>query len=52
LTLDELATLGGAFSDSDLPFNVDVVDWHSISEAFRDKIGAEWVALFEERRFP
>ena len=50
LTLDELAILGEAFGDSDLPFKVDVVDWHSISEAFRDRIGAGRVALFEERR--
>lgn len=27
-----------AFSDSDLPFTVDVLDWHDISDQFRGKI--------------
>jgi len=27
-----------AFSDSDLPFRVDVLDWQNISDQFREKI--------------
>ena len=35
LDLRRLATLRDAFSDSDLPFKVDLVDWATTSEAFR-----------------
>jgi predicted nucleotidyltransferase len=45
LTLDELAILVEAFRDSDLPFKVDVVDWHGISDSFRERIAVERVAL-------
>jgi len=45
LTLDQLAILGEAFGESDLPFKVDVVDWHGISDAFRERIAAQRVAL-------
>jgi predicted nucleotidyltransferase len=38
LTLDEIARLSEAFRDSDLPYKVDVVDWHSIDERFRQTI--------------
>jgi hypothetical protein len=47
LTLDEVARLTEAFSDSDLPYRVDVVDWHDIDDRWRQIIVAERVALTE-----
>jgi type I restriction enzyme S subunit len=47
LTLDETAKLAEAFSDSDLPYRVDVVDWHTIDDRWRRTIVAERVALTE-----
>jgi type I restriction enzyme S subunit len=47
LTLDEIAALSEAFSDSDLPYKVDLVDWHEIDERWRHSIAAERVALGE-----
>ena len=35
LDISVLAGLNDAFSDSDLPFSVDVLDWASIDENFR-----------------
>ena len=37
-SLELLATLAEDFSNSDLPFKVDVVDWATTSEAFRSII--------------
>ena len=34
LTLEERAAMAEAFSESDLPYKVDVVDMHNIDEAF------------------
>jgi predicted nucleotidyltransferase len=45
LTLDELARLAEAFSDSDLPYKVDTVDWHAADERFRQIIAGERVPL-------
>ena len=45
LTLDEIARLTEAFSDSDLPYKVDLVDWHNINDRWRQTIGAELVSL-------
>lgn len=47
LTLDELARLAEAFSDSDLSHKVDLVDWHDIDDRWRQIITAERVALAE-----
>jgi predicted nucleotidyltransferase len=47
LTLDEIARLAEAFSDSDLPYRVDLVDWHEIDDRWRRTIVAECVALTE-----
>ena len=41
LTLDEIAGMVEAFTESDLPYKVDVVDWHGIDERFRQLIMAE-----------
>ena len=45
LTLDEIARLTEAFSDSDLPYKVDLTDWRSIDDHWRQTITAERVAL-------
>lgn len=38
LGIAKLASLKEAFEESDLPFRVDLIDWHSISEEFRKVI--------------
>ena len=45
LTLDEAARLSEAFSDSDLPYRVDLVDWQVIDDRWRRTIAAQRVAL-------
>jgi uncharacterized protein len=45
LTLDETAELNEAFQESDLPYRVDLVDWHGIGAAFRQAIAAERLRL-------
>ena len=47
LTLDECAILAEAFEESDLPYRVDIVDWHAIDDRFRSLIKAERVFLAE-----
>ena len=48
LTINELAILAEAFSESDLPYKVDVVDWRGIGDRFRRIIAGQLVALAEE----
>jgi predicted nucleotidyltransferase len=50
LTLDEMARLTEAFSDSDLPYRVDVVDWHGLDDRFRQLIAGERVPLGPAQR--
>ena len=50
LTLDEIAGLAEAFSDSDLPYKVDLIDWHEIDDCWRQMIVAERVILTEPAR--
>ena len=38
LTLDLRAALAEQFSESDLPWKVDIVDWASTSDVFREVI--------------
>ncbi len=45
LSLNESAGLGEAFSESDLPWKVDLVDRHAIEESFWRLIDAACVAL-------
>lgn len=40
-----IAALSAAFTDSDLPFRVDVVDWAGVSENFRKTVEKDCVAL-------
>lgn len=45
LTLSAIASLEEAFSESDLPFRVDVVDWATASESFRAVIAQAFQVL-------
>jgi len=45
--LDEIARLTEAFSDSDLPFKVDLIDWRNVEDRWRQTIVAERIALTE-----
>src|SRR5436853_1784007 len=45
LTLDETAILAEAFSDSDLPYRVDIIDWRAIGGGFRKIIAEARVML-------
>jgi type I restriction enzyme S subunit len=45
LTLSTLADLADDFSESDLPFKVDIVDWATTGESFRKVIEAGRVIL-------
>ena len=47
LTLDEIAGLAEAFSDSDLPYKVDLADWRNMDGRWQQTIMAERVALTE-----
>jgi predicted nucleotidyltransferase len=47
LSFDEAGLLREAFEESDLPYRVDIVDWHAISDRFRRLIDAERIALVE-----
>ena len=47
LTLDEFAGLSDAFSESDLPYRVDLVDWQNIDRRRRQIIMTQRVALSE-----
>jgi type I restriction enzyme S subunit len=52
LTLDEIAELAEAFSDSDLPYKVDLVDWYDIDDRWRQTIASDRVALAETAGSP
>ncbi|MEW6563763.1 MAG: nucleotidyltransferase domain-containing protein [Pseudomonadota bacterium] len=45
LPLDALAALREAFTESDLPYKVDVIDWAAVAPEFRRVIEAGHVAL-------
>lgn len=47
LTLDETAALAEAFSESDLPFLVDIADWRAIGDGFRTAIAGQRVLRSE-----
>ncbi|MFA4985923.1 MAG: nucleotidyltransferase domain-containing protein [Candidatus Brocadiia bacterium] len=47
LALARMADLREAFSDSDLPFKVDIADWAATTENFRRIIDAEFVVIQE-----
>jgi len=41
-----LNRLREAFEDSELPFRVDVLDWHAIAEDFRKVIERHYVVIY------
>jgi uncharacterized protein len=45
LSIEEAAVLREAFEESDLPYRVDIVDWHGIGDRFRRLIAAQRVSL-------
>ena len=45
LSIARMADLKAAFTKSDLPFRVDIVDWASTSEGFREMIEKNYVVL-------
>ena len=45
LPLGRMAALREAFAESELPIRVDVIDWHAISENFRNIIAAKFEIL-------
>ena len=45
LTLNEIAALAEAFSDSDLPYKVDLVDWQAADNHWQEMIAAERISL-------
>lgn len=47
LTIDETGNLREAFDECELPYRVDIVDWHTIGDDFRRLIAAERVPLTE-----
>lgn len=47
LPLSVHADLTDAFSESDLPWKVDLADWQLLSEAFRTEIAKHYVVLQE-----
>jgi predicted nucleotidyltransferase len=47
LTIDETAILREAFDECDLPYKVDIVDWHAISDHFREIVAQQRVPLVE-----
>lgn len=47
LTLDETAGLAEAFSESELPYRVDIVDWRTLDASFRKIIAKGRVPLSE-----
>lgn len=49
LPLDTSAALSEAFSDSDLPWKVDVVDWASVGDGFKQVIERVKVVVKEKR---
>jgi len=45
MSINELGELIEAFQESDLPFRVDVLDWHATSPEFRQVIKREYEVL-------
>ncbi len=45
LAWQDIAALKTAFSESSLPFMVDVVDWHAISTEFQEIIQQHYVVM-------
>ena len=50
LDIGRMTALKAAFTESNLPFRVDIVDWASTSESFRKVIEEESVVLYERNK--
>lgn len=46
---EKLIELKDAFEESNLPFRVDVLDWHRIAESFRKIIQKDFVIIQKKR---
>lgn len=44
-----MAKLKNAFAESSIPFEVDVLEWNTIPESFRDNIGKQYEVVQEGR---
>jgi predicted nucleotidyltransferase len=49
LSFETLAAIRDAFSDSNIPYKVDVLDWVTIPDSFREEILKAHLLLFPER---
>jgi predicted nucleotidyltransferase len=47
LTFNQLAELEEAFSESPLPFKVDIVDWYTLSEPFKLAIEFQLIDFYQ-----
>ena len=45
LSADETARLAEACTESDLPFRVDLLDWHAVDARFREIVAADRINL-------
>ena len=52
LGLDVMSAMAEDFSESDLPWKVDIVDWFSVSDSFKAMIERDSVLLFAPRSDP
>ena len=52
LSLERVADMRDAFSESDLPFRVDLLDWAGVSAAFRRRIDETAVVLIDPADTP
>ncbi len=50
LGLSTMVRIKDAFTESNLPFKVDVLDWLAISSEFRRQINQECVAIYPEEK--
>jgi predicted nucleotidyltransferase len=41
LSLQQMARLVDVFQESSVPYKVDCVDWHNVSDAFRENIQSQ-----------
>ena len=48
IAYETISKLKHAFTESDLPMRVDVVDWNSLDEEFKQAIDVQRIPLFDE----
>jgi len=51
LSRKTLDNLSDAFIESDIPFRVDIIDWHRISDTFQKIILAQYVVLQQKKTY-